>query len=291
MHSKNSFVTRDLKPVDSKVSVVIPTYNRAQLLAETLDSVYAQTWRAYEVIVVDDGSEDEKIVRVCASYDRLVYRRVAHGGVSAARNAGLAIACGDYVAFLDSDDVWQPRFLERMSMALETTPGAGFAYCDYATFGALGTVRARSLPPEHKHTGNVFVPLIETDFLSTGALVIRRGCLTRVGGFDPDLAAAEDWDLWLRLAHWFNAVYVNAPLLQVRIDSDGLTRNTRQLHAGNLRVLAKWQRMMVGNGPVRRAIRRNIRANHRGLALSHWRAHSPWLALLHYVLALAGGLV
>ncbi len=275
--------------MDSKVSVIIPTYNRGQLLAGTLDSVYAQTRRALEVIVVDDGSEDDKVAQVCAFYDHLVYHRTAHRGAGAARNAGLAIACGEYVAFLDSDDQWQPRFLEHMTAALDDAPGTGFAYCDYATFGTRGMVRAAYLPPHHKQSGNVFVPLLETDFLSTGALVIRRACLARVGGFDPTLEMAEDWDLWLRLARAFDAAYVDEPLVRIRTDSDGLTRNTLQLHADNLRVLNKWRRAASGNALQRHLVRRSMRRSHRGLALWYWRAHNPWLALRHHVLALASG--
>lgn len=283
------FVTSDLKPVDSRVSVIIPSYNRARFLPATLDSVYAQTRPPFEVILVDDGSEDEAVVRVCADYDRLVYHRTAHCGAGAARNAGLAIARGEYVAFLDSDDVWQRRFLERMTAALDAAPGAGFAYCDYATFGAAGTARAAYLPPKHKRSGNVFMPLLETDFLSTGALVVRRACFARLGGFDSTLATAEDWDLWLRLARAFDAVYVDEPLVHIRTGSDGLTRNTLQLHADNLRVMTKWRHTASGNALQQRLVRRNLCASHRGLALGYWRTHEPWRALRHYGLSLVSG--
>jgi glycosyltransferase involved in cell wall biosynthesis len=272
--------------VVSNVSVIIPTFNRCRLLAETLASVYAQTWRDYEIIVVDDGSDDDTPALVAAHSDRMVYRRIEHAGASAARNAGLELARGEYIAFLDSDDVWERPFLECMVAGLEKAPDAGFSYCDYATFSARGTEQAAYLPPRHKVSGNLFTPLLETDFLSTGALLIRRACFARVGGFDPTLSVAHDWDLWLRLAREFDAAYVDAPLVRIRIDSDGLTRNTPQLKADNLRVLAKWRHAARRNAVQERSIRRNMRSCHSSLSKCFWSAHRPWPALKHRLLSL-----
>jgi glycosyltransferase involved in cell wall biosynthesis len=273
--------------VDSKVSVIIPTYNRGRLLVETLDSVCAQTCRDYEIIVVDDGSGDDTRQLVTTYSDQLVYHRIDHAGVSAARNAGLDLACGEYVAFLDSDDLWEPRFLERMMDALDTAPEAGFGYCDYATFSARGTEQAAYLPPRQKVNGSIFSLLLETDFLSTGTLLIRRACFAWAGGFDLTLAVAQDWDLWLRLARACNAVYVDEPLVRIRIDSDGLTRETLQLNTDNLHVLAKWERAVRGNQRQRDVIRRNRRNCHNSLSRSYWAKNRPWPAFKHRVLSLA----
>lgn len=273
--------------MDSKVSVIIPTYNRGHLLAETLGSVCAQTRRDYEIIVMDDGSEDDTPRMIAADFGHVLYHRIDHAGASAARNAALALACGDYVAFLDSDDLWEPGFLERTMDNLEAAPEAGFAFCDYATFSARGIEQAAYLSPRQKVSGNIFSLLLETDFLSTGALLIRRACFARVGGLDPTLAVAEDWDLWLRLARAFDAVYVDEPLVRIRIDSDGLTRNTLQLHADNLHVLAKWQRAVRGNRVQLDVIRRNRQSCHNSLSGSYRAKHRPWLAFKHRVLSLA----
>ena len=266
--------------MDSKISVIIPIYNRAHLLAATLDSVFAQTRRVDQIIVVDDGSTDDP-ARVCAQFaDRVTYRRIDHAGASAARNAGLEIAQDEFIAFLDSDDLWEARFLERMTAALDASD-AGFVYCDYATFNARGLVQPTNLPPSYKLRGNLFARLLETDFISTGALLIRRECLDRVGGFDPHLEIAHDWDLWLRLAREFDAEYVDEPLARIRLDSDGLTRDTALLYSNNLRILAKL-RGHVDAEEQRRVIRRNTRACHRALFKYSWGARRPLPALKHF---------
>ncbi len=106
------------------VSVIIPTYNRASLVVEAVDSVLAQSFRNLELIVIDDGSTDETGVRLAAYGDRLRYNRQERSGVSAARNRGLALACGEWVAFLDSDDLWQPKKLEVQVNFFVKNPGA-----------------------------------------------------------------------------------------------------------------------------------------------------------------------
>ncbi|MBI4786845.1 MAG: glycosyltransferase [Chloroflexi bacterium] len=265
--------------MDSKVSVIIPTYNRAQLIGATLASVLAQTFRDYEIIVVDDGSEDDTAKCLARFEDRITSHRIEHSGASAARNAGLEIARGEYIAFLDSDDLWEPRFLERMSAALDSASRAGFVYCDYATFDARGIVQPAYLPARHKLRGNLFAQLLESDLLSTGALMIRRECLDRTGGFDPALEITHDWDLWLRLALLFDAECVDEPLVRIRVDSDGLTRNTPRLHANNLQVLAKWRGQVDGDRNLRQLIRRNMATSHRALVTYFWNAHRPVAAL------------
>lgn len=272
--------------MDSKVSIIIPTFNRSRLLAETLASVYAQTWGDYEIIVVDDGSEDDTAALCAASADRLVYHRIEHAGASAARNAGLEIARGEYIAFLDSDDVWERHFLERMTSPLERAPRAGFVYCDYATFNAYGIVQKTYLPARQKLRGNLFAKLLESDFISTGALLIRRACLEHTGGFDPVLEIAHDWDLWLRLARDYDAEYVDEPLVHIRVDSGGLTRNTPRLYSDNLRILDKLRKQAVDSAQLD-LIRRNTIACHRGLFRYFWGARRPVSAFRHGTLMLA----
>jgi glycosyltransferase involved in cell wall biosynthesis len=276
--------------VDSKVSIITPTYNRARLLTQTLASVYDQTWCDYEIIVVDDGSEDDTPALGAASAQRLVYHRIEHAGASAARNAGLAIARGEYIAFLDSDDLWERQFLERMTTALDSAPAAGFVYCDYATFNTYGPVQPACLAPRYKLRGNLFARLIETDFISTGTLLIRRECLRRVGGFDPNLEIAHDWDLWLRLAREFDAEYVDESLVRIRMDSVRLTRNTPVLYSDNLQILTKLRRSADAADQLC-LIRRNTLACHRGLFKYFWGIHRSLPALEHFARMLAAPLL
>jgi glycosyltransferase involved in cell wall biosynthesis len=268
-----------------RVSVIIPTYNRAGLILETLGSVLAQTFDDYEILVVDDGSEDNTEKALADLKQRIIYRRIRHAGASAARNVGLAMARGEYIAFLDSDDLWNARFLEKMAGTLDAAASAGFVYCDYATFDEQSIVKAAHLPPEYKIHGDLFARLVESDFISTGALLIRQECLRQVSGFDPRLAIAHDWDLWLRLAQRYNAEYVDEPLVKIRIHSQALSRNAQVIYADNLQVLDKLQREPSPDAQRLRPILRQQTARfHRELASYFRRANRPWPTLKHLVL-------
>ncbi len=271
-----------------RVSVIIPTYNRAALLCETLDSVYAQTCRDYEIIVVDDGSTDDTFDRLAdgkrGSLGSVIYQRLDHAGQGAARNAGLVMAQGQYIAFLDSDDLWEPQFLDRMLEALEGQPGAGFAYCDYATFDRQGPVQAVCLTAREKICGDLFPALLASDFLCTGALLFRRECFERVGGFDPRLPLVEDWDMWLRVAHEHAAVYVDAPLLRVRQNPRSASRNPELVYSLNLHVFARLQRDLNARR-FRPVIARQISNFHRALASYYASQRRPRPAFKHATLA------
>ncbi len=261
-----------------RVSVIIPTHNRAGLIRETLDSVLAQTWGNYEIVVVDDGSEDDTAGVLAELGGRVIYRRIEHAGAGAARNVGLEMARGEFVAFLDSDDVWDARFMEKMLAALRQASWADLAYCDYATFDDRGVIQAACLAPNEKIRGNLFPKLIEGDFLCTGSLLIRRTCLEQAGRFDPRLAVAHDWDMWLRLAWRNDAEYLDEPLLKIRFHPGNLSRNAQQVHTDNLRILAKLRRDFQAKR-FHPAIRTTALRSHRALFSHYRRTRRPLSAL------------
>jgi len=261
-----------------RVSVIIPTHNRAGLIRETLDSVLAQTWGNYEIVVVDDGSEDDTAGVLAELGGRVIYRRIEHAGAGAARNVGLEMARGEFVAFLDSDDVWDARFMEKMLAALRQASWAGLAYCDYATFDDRGVIQVACLAPNEKIRGNLFPKLIEGDFLCTGSLLIRRTCLEQAGKFDPGLAVAHDWDMWLRLAWRNDAEYLDEPLLKIRFHPGNLSRNAQQVHTDNLRILAKLRRDFQAKR-FHPAIRTTALRSHRALFSHYRRTRRPLSAL------------
>ena len=264
-----------------RVSVIIPVYNRAARLCETLASVFAQTFRDREIIVVDDGSSDDTPERLRAFGSRITVEHTAHAGPAAARNVGLDRARGEFVAFLDSDDLWDTLFLEKMVRALDVRPGADFAYCDYALLGDGGLVRAAYLPVEHKLHGNIWAALLGSDFLCVGAVLFRRERCDSLR-FDPSLAVSEDWDFWLRLARTAQAAYVDEPLLRVRVNPSGASRDPALLYTCNLQVLANLRRDFPED--TRRfhpLVRRQTSNFHLALAQYYGSQHKPLAALIY----------
>ncbi len=203
------------------VSVVIPTRNRLDLLRTTLQCVLAQRGVDLEVVVVDDASTDgtPDAIRALGETRVRVVSQVASGGVSAARNRGIAESTGRWVAFLDDDDLWSPVKLELQLVAAERNERPWVYAGDVNVDDELNVLTA-SRPPT---AAAVVEALPRYNPVPTGAsnVVVRADVLRRVGGFDPGLRRTEDWDLWLRLARCGPPAVVDAPLVAYRF------------HAGN----------------------------------------------------------
>jgi glycosyltransferase involved in cell wall biosynthesis len=186
-------------PSMARVSIIIPTYNRSRLLACALGSVAQQTFRDLETLVIDDGSEED-IASVCAAAAVPVRCiRIARAGVSAARNAGIEAAGGEYVAFLDSDDAWLPEHLARAITVLQDHREVGVVYHPYRTVDEQGRA-VPSRPTPSLPSGVITRELLAYDVVTTPSVVCRRELVRQVGGFDPALATGEDYDLFLRLS-------------------------------------------------------------------------------------------
>jgi hypothetical protein len=216
------------------ISVIVPTYRRATLLVETLDSVFAQTFADFEVIVVEDGSHEAK--SVTARYDgRLRYLWQENQGLSATRNTGAAAARGEWLAFVDDDDLWAPRKLERQVARIRERPDAALIHTDHLLL-VDGTLRAglRLLPRERVPSGNVLGPLFLGNFVVVSSVMLRRDAFERAGGFVKG-EIPEDYDLWLRVARFGRFEFVNEPLTIYR-DHPSMS-NGPWLARGTVRVL------------------------------------------------------
>jgi glycosyltransferase involved in cell wall biosynthesis len=181
-----------------RVSVIIPTYNRSWCLSEAIDSVLSQTFRDMELIVVDDGSTDETPALLSRYGDRLRCLRQANQGVSAARNNGFQAADGALIAFLDSDDLWQPDKLTRQVAFFDRQPEAQICQTEETWIR-----RGVRVNPRHRHrkpSGWIFEPSLALCLVSPSAVMMRRELLEEMGGFDESLPACEDYDLWLRVS-------------------------------------------------------------------------------------------
>jgi glycosyltransferase involved in cell wall biosynthesis len=213
-----------------EVSVLIPAYNAARYLAETLESLRSQTHGAAEVLVVDDGSSDStaEVARAGGGSVRLL--RLEHGGVSRARNHGLLHARGRYIVFLDSDDLLEARLLERAVRFLEQEPGLGFVFSNFVLFYEDGRASPPHYPPGAFGGGpevivrDVLTEVIARGFaLSTSGLCARREVLAETGGFDESLVGGEDFDYWSRIYLKRPAGCLMEPLVRVRRHSRGTT--------------------------------------------------------------------
>jgi glycosyltransferase involved in cell wall biosynthesis len=193
------------------VSVIIPTHNRAALVAEAVASVMTQTFRDFEILVVDDGSTDATPQVLAPLEGVKVLHHACRRGVAAARNLGAAAAQGEWLAFLDSDDLWLPEKLARQMAYLEERPDLLLCQTD-ETWMRHG-VRVNKPLSHRKMAGRIFLPSLQRCLVSPSTVVLQRQLLTNHGGFDEDLPAAEDYDLWLRLSWRFEVGLLDEPLV------------------------------------------------------------------------------
>lgn len=204
------------------VSVIIPTYNRADLLLTSLDSVAAQTFTDYEIIIVDDGSSDDTKACVAARNQPIRYLWQSNQGVSEARNHALRVTRSEFVAFLDSDDLWAPTFLEAGVSRLRQHPEEALVYSDFISTDARGKrLRGHRKTP---HGGDVTAALFNSTFIHTSAVIARSSIIRDAGGFDGRLTHNEDYDLWLRLSLRHAFGLVPEPLCLRRCHHDSLSR-------------------------------------------------------------------
>ena len=253
-----------------KFSVIIPLYNKAPYIRKALESVLAQTYTDYEVIVVDDGSTDDS----CAIADEFVREAMGNGlwaideetnrqspianrlmllkqqnaGVSAARNNGVAQAHGDYLAFLDADDWWEPTYLERMAQLIEDYPEAGLYACNYVYYKPGKTHVALNIP-----TGYINYPKAYYEGgampVWTGAAIMPRAVFDEMGGFPLGIKLGEDFLLWAKTAMHYPMAFCEEPLAYYNNDVPVNLRATRNLHASEHHMLFRLE--LLGDKAMR----------------------------------------
>src|SRR5579872_187237 len=229
------------------VSIVLPTFNRLQYLRSTVTSVLTQTFSDWELIIADDGSDDRQLkeyLHALASDSRVRLLWLGHSGIPAAvRNAALREAKGEYVAFLDSDDLWAPEKLARQLEALQACPRCNWSYTAFSQIDGndrplAEEARRRWVPYE----GSIFEHLVVGPIsIRTPSVLAARRLIERAGGFDETLRCAEDQDLWLRLALDSDVVVVNEALVQVRRHEENHTRDWESAFIGRDLSLQKMQ--------------------------------------------------
>ena len=225
----------DNKPL---VSVIIPTYNRAAIVTQAIDSVLQQTFTDYELIVVDDASTDDTAERLQGRYgERICYiKKPSNTGPSATRNAGIQMARGIYIAFLDDDDEWLPEKLALQVPILQQNPDVGLVYCGCLLVDERGA-SVGQVKPEKR--GYIFNDLLHKNHLITSASLIRKELLKKTGGFDETLAACEDWDLWIRISQHCLIEYVEGQLLRYKVHKLNIHNDMQKMEKNTFMVFDK----------------------------------------------------
>ena len=224
-----------------EVSVIIPTYGHRDFVLHAIQSVLAQHHPAVEIIVVNDGSPDDTadVLRPLIASRHIRYVEQPNAGQAAARNAGIALARGRFVAMLDDDDLWPPGTLAALAAALEENPAAVLAYGDVRRTDAAGVPTGDDPPRDHP-SGDVYDAFRHQCWLvSPGQALVRADALKQVGGFDPAVWGSDDWDLYLRLARIGSFAFVGRPTLLYRQHAANASRDVLRHAAGHLRVVRR----------------------------------------------------
>jgi glycosyltransferase involved in cell wall biosynthesis len=232
------------------ISVVIPVYNGANFIADTIRSVLNQTYTNYEVVVVNDGSKDGTIEQLAQFGDAIKLISIPNGGVSNARNVGIRASSGDYIAFLDADDLWVPQKLERQLAAMLRAPSVGFSCSNYMVRAGNEDIEhfsrfrqdARGIVTDVPLT-SALENLIKNNFVGTCSnVMVKRQILEQSGLFDTAYRQAEDYDLWLRCAMVTDFLLISSVLMSKTTHDTNLTNNfVETLHCHEM-VLMKFQR-------------------------------------------------
>ena len=197
-----------------RVSAIIPTYNRKAFVLEAVGSVLEQTYGDYELIVVDDGSEDGTGEALQKYGENVRYTYQDHNGVSQARNHGLELAEGEFIAFLDSDDLWLPEKLGVQVAFMDEHPEARICYTD--EIWIRRGVRVNPRKKHAKYSGEIYPQCLPLCIISPSSALMRRELFEEVGTFDPSFPVCEDYDLWLRVAARFPVFFIPQHLIVKR---------------------------------------------------------------------------
>ena len=225
-----------------KVSVIIPTYNCMRYVPEAVESVLNQTYRDYEIIIVDDGSIDQTRAALAkhieAHPQKVRYIFQQNAGEGGARNRGIKEARGEYVAFLDADDIWTPQKLEIQMNLVESLKEKNIVvFGDAYAFNERGVITRSMFKEREPHEGSVFEELLYKNFVVTQTVVARRNLFAKVGYFKEGMKYCADFEMWLRLAKNYKFHYVNEAIVGYRIHSNNVSGNIHKMQEYHLKVI------------------------------------------------------
>ena len=305
--------------VPGLVSIIIPCYNRADIVNETIDSVLAQTYEKFEIILVDDGSTDNTSEVICAYEDRRIrYFHQANGGLSAARNAGLSVAEGEFIAFLDSDDIWLDWKLNAQVEIFRRHAEVGLIWSDMSTFTGAGKIDEErhlrtfysaydtvNFEDTHERPGmlsdlvpgvspdlanspyyvaDVFQHMFSGNLVLPSTAIVRRARLQKSGPFEPEFTGfgAEDYHFYFRICSEGPVAFLDAPTTLYRIHPSQMSTCNRLLEArANLHVITHWLHRRPSALPTK-VVRRSLASSHAWLGTEELNAGNLRAATGHF---------
>jgi len=248
----------------TKISIIIPTYNYAQYICEAIESVLNQTYKDFEIIVVDDGSTDNTKEVIKPYLNKIKYIYQQNSGPSSARNRGIKEAKGEYIAFLDADDIWLAQKLELQIKFMEKEKEVGLIFSDMILFNEKGIIKNSflkeklffnklSIKPlsstEKVIYDNVFNALLQENFIPTNTVIVKKECFNKVGFFDETLFSVEDRDMWLRIGLFYDIGFINFPLVLTRFHETNISANQELALKSRLKVMKKF--LNYSNLPIK----------------------------------------
>jgi glycosyltransferase involved in cell wall biosynthesis len=233
-----------MKPL---VSAIIPNYNYARFVGEAVESALGQTYPNIEVIVVDDGSTDNSLEVLEQYRDRIKIVEQENSGVCVARNRGVAESKGEYIAFLDADDVWLPEKIEKQVKKFESEIDMGLVHVGVIDINASGEKLATHLNGMEGDVAGELIMFERAVILGGGSgVMIPRRVFDDVGGFDESLSTSADWDLYFRIGFAFSVGFIRQPLLKYRLHSSNMHSNIPRMES---EMLSAYQKVFTENGP------------------------------------------
>lgn len=221
------------------VSVVIPNYNHTRFISNAIQSVLAQDYLNYEIIVVDDGSTDGSRDAVARFGEKIRYIWQKNQGLAGARNTGIRVAAGELIGLLDADDEWRPDYLEQMLALVEKHPEGWVYYCMAQCMDVDGHVLPQYVGGPPVEPNLLYQVLLRANFIIPSTVIFRRKTIVEFGCFDVGLRSCEDWDLWLRLLPIGKIVGTSQSLVRYRVHGNSLSTDVAGMHAATKKVVDK----------------------------------------------------
>lgn len=222
-----------------ELSIIIPVYNSGRFLRYALESVFKQTYKNYEVIVVYRDSQDDSGEIIDSYRDRINLVVQEGRGLASARNMGINVSKGEYIAFLDADDMWTPDKLDLQVKLLKEDYEIGLVFSDANIVNLLKKTCLKGSCLFNMYRGYVFEKLFLLNFIPCCSVIVRKKCFNKVGFFDDELILGEDWDMWLRIAKHYKVDYVDECLAIYRIHSKNISRDSENMLKSKIKV---WQK-------------------------------------------------